>query len=410
MIVKYIKRVCHIIAIILWGITSTLMRKKKKDSVKKVLCILDLSGIGDTICSLDALYNLWINTKDNFELHIAAPRSVIKLLKISKVMPDAKWIEIDLEEKFNFYIFKENSNKINKYHWDSITKLGAMGLYMKMLLLNCTYNNSVGMEFQLSPRSFKNYIINSLVRNLHILKFPIDAHIINCNKAIVEETFISLGLNSPTLEYKEYKIPILDSIPDSLQEKNYCVICPSVSLARLHGERERRWPLDRFVNIVDFIMENSNLSVVLCGVEADKEDNTYILLKCKDSKRIIDMTGKTSLTEWIELIRNAKFIFGNDSGYIHLAAFMNTPSLVLAGYWNYGNFLPYLSDNFREKSSPINIRTSRPSCYSCKYRKGHDENNIACTKLVNEEGVYKCIWEVDVEQVKQALVKSHVMS
>lgn len=409
MIVKYIERVYHIIAIILWGMTSRLMRKKKRNLTRRVLCVLDLSGIGDTVCSLDALYNVWINTQGKFELYVAAPSSVIKLLKICQVVPDAKWIEIDLEDKFNFYTFKENSNKINKYHWDCITKLGTMGLYMKMLLLNCKYNNSVGMEFQASQYNFKNYIINLLIGKLNILKFPIDAHIITCNKAIIRETFSSLGLNLSTLEYRKYKIPVLDSVPNSLRGKNYCVICPSVSLAKQHGERARRWPINRFINIVEFIMENSNLSIVLCGVEADKDDNAYIQLKCKNSKRIIDMTGKTSLTEWIELIRNAKFIFGNDSGYIHLAAFLNTPSLVLAGYWNYGNFLPYLSDNFEERCSPINIRSSRPSCYSCKYRKGHDKNGIACAELVNEEGVYKCIWDIGVEQVEQVLVKSHVM-
>lgn len=50
------------------------------------------------------------------------------------------------------------------------------------------------------------------------------------------------------------------------------------------------------------------------------------------------MTAKTSFDEWVEVLRNAEFIFGNDSGYIHLASMLRTKSFVIAGFWNYGRF------------------------------------------------------------------------
>lgn len=408
---KYINHIVDILFIIVWSFAQLLKKTPQKDSTKRVLCILELSGVGDTICATDALYNLWLNTRGKAELYIAAPKPAVYLLKTCNLALDAHWIELSIEgnQKFKFIPFRDNHIAINRYNWDCIIKMDLLSSYMRLLLLGCAANRIVGMEFSGTHHNIIDKISKRLLRNLKMLYFPCDTFILEYNREMIESAVSFLNYSSSYLLYKEYDIPILDTVPLSLKGKRYCIVCPSVSTAIAHFDKERRWPLERFTEVVDFIIDNSDISIVVCGIKSDKVDNDYIVTHCKDSSRIIDMTGKTTFTQWLELIRNAVFLFGNDSGYIHLAAFLKTPSFVLAGYWNYGNFLPYVGNNIKQKAIPINIRAKRPSCCFCKHRKIYDSAKIACDKMIKEKGIYKCAWDISVEQVEQNLLESNVL-
>ncbi|WP_432647352.1 glycosyltransferase family 9 protein [Mitsuokella sp.] len=408
---KYINHIVDILLIICWSFAQLLKKSPRKDSTRRVLCILELSGVGDTICATDALYNLWLNTRGKAELYIAAPKPAVHLLKTCKLALDAHWIELNIEgnQKFKFIPFRNNHKAINRYNWDCIIKMDLLSSYMRLLLLGCAANRIVGMEFSGIHHNLIDKLSKKLLRNLKLFYFPYDTFILEYNKVMIECVVSFLNHSSSDLPYKEYDIPVLDTIPLSVKGKRYCIVCPSVSTAVAHFDRERKWPLERFTEIVDFIIDNSDISIVVCGVQSDKADNDYIITHCKNPSRVIDMTGKTTFTQWIELIRNAVFLFGNDSGYTHLAAFLKTPSFVLAGYWNYGNFLPYIGNNVRQKTVPFNIRVAKPSCCFCNHRRVHDPSKTLCDELVKEKGIYKCAWDISVTQVEQKLLASNVL-
>ena len=411
MIFNYASHIKNLLLIICWSFAQLFKTAPKKDKVKRMLCILDLSGVGDTVCVSDALYTLWLSTRGKVELYIAGPKAAIHLLKTCKLAPDAHWIELDMEgdQKYSFSIFRCNHEKISRYHWDCITKMDILGSYMRLLFLGCQSNKIFAMNFIESHLNILDRLAGYYIKNLEMSYFPCDTFILEYNKVLIDKSIHFMNLKRSDTSYKEYVIPVFDESPLQNHLRRYCIICPSVSTAVAHFERERKWPLNRFVQISDFILDNSNISIVLCGVMADKEDNGYVVAHCKDSSRIIDMTGKTTFSQWIELIRNANFILGNDSGYIHLAAYLKVPSFVISGYWNYGNYLPYHGKNIETKVIPIDIRLSRPACSSCRRIKVGGADKTECDRLVREKGVYKCVWDISVKQVEKVLKDSHIL-
>lgn len=408
---KYASHIKDLFLIIGWSFVQLLKPTPKQDKVTRILCLLDLSGVGDTICATDALYTLWLSTRGKAELYIAAPKAAIHLLKTCKLAPNAHWIELEMEgnQKFSFSVFRSNHHKISQYHWDCITKMDLLGSYMRLLLLGCNSEKIIGMNFNESHLNLLDRLANYYIKNLEMFYFPCDTFILDYNKTLIEHSIHFLNLEEAGTLYKEYVIPVLDESPLHDLVGKYCIICPSVSTAVAHFERERKWPLDRFVQIADFIIDSSNIPIVLCGVKADKEDNDYVAAHCKDPSRIIDMTGKTTFSQWIELIRNASFVFGNDSGYIHLAAYLKVPSFVIAGYWNYGNYLPYVGNHIERKVIPTNIRLPRPTCCSCRRKKVCGAYKTECDRLVKEKGVYKCVWDITVKQAEKILQESHLL-
>lgn len=408
---KYASHIKDLLLIIVWSFLQLLKPAPEKDKVKRILCLLDLSGVGDTVCATDALYTLWLSTHGKAELYIAAPKAAIHLLKTCKLAPDAHWIELNMEgnQKFSFAGFRENHKKISKYHWDCITKMDLLGSYMRLLLLGCCSEKIIGMNFKESHLNLLDRLVSHCINNLEMYYFPCDTFILEYNKVLIENSIHFLNQGKSDTSYKEYEIPVLDECPLPNQTSKYCIICPSVSTAVAHFERERKWPLDRFVQVADFILDNSNMPIVLCGVKSDKEDNNFVAAHCKEPSRIIDMTGKTTFSQWIELIRNASFVFGNDSGYIHLAAYLKVPSFVIAGYWNYGNYLPYVGNHIESKVIPTNIRLPRPTCCSCRRKKVCGAYKTECDRLVKEKGVYKCVWDITVKQAEKILQESHLL-
>jgi len=79
--------------------------------------------------------------------------------------------------------------------------------------------------------------------------------------------------------------------------------------------------------------------VIICGTnsEADLIKN---IVKDINSKLILLRIGK-SLLEYIEIIRNAEVLIGNNSSSVHIASFVKTKSICIYGGQLYGRFLPY---------------------------------------------------------------------
>lgn len=398
------------IQIVLYALYQYLRPGQKEGDTRRVLVLMDQVGVGDAISSLDSFYNLALHAPGRYELYIAATSQVVRFLEGSRSTFQAHLIELDLEraKKFQFGVFKKNYKKLSNHTWYSIISLNRIGLYLKLLLWGCKQESLIGMEFYEQKIGGLEKFIQKSLRNFQCMYFHDDRFIMQIYGELVLY-FLNrvIGKNTPFLRY---------SIPDNLEQNPlqsektpYCIICPSIGMQADHPFQFRRWPLDRFVWITDFILSHSKLSVCLCGVAADEADNYYVASHSRYPSRIINMTGKTSFQGWIELIRNAKFVFGNDSGYIHLAAYLNVESFVLAGYWNYGRFLPYkglISDGMRK---PIDIRIPRVSCIDCSRVKRNDSTKRQCDYLVKEKGVYKCVWDISVNQAAQTLMDSGLL-
>ncbi len=110
--------------------------------------------------------------------------------------------------------------------------------------------------------------------------------------------------------------------------KNYVVLNPNASDLRI----ERRWPKDSFIELVETINAQENApKVVLIGSRNEVSYVSEISDHFTNNNNVIDLSGKTTLDELIELIRGCNYVITNDTGPMHLSSALKKKTIALFG-------------------------------------------------------------------------------
>jgi ADP-heptose:LPS heptosyltransferase len=181
------------------------------------------------------------------------------------------------------------------------------------------------------------------------------------------------------------KIPFLLNSPlDKNLEGNYFVIFPGAS------EKFKQWPVESFAKIVFTIFDDYGLFPVICG--GSKElDLSYSLQNITKEINCINLVGRTSLPELIEVIRGGKLLVSNDTSAIHIAVAVSTPSVCILGGGHYGRFLPYPEEIKGIKPIPV---YNKMDCFGCNWK---------CCLSENLTRPFPCIEGVNYSQVLSAV-------
>ena len=105
------------------------------------------------------------------------------------------------------------------------------------------------------------------------------------------------------------------------------------------GNRERKWPVENFVETAKYVQNNYGFVPMLCGGPDDRDDAQVFVEKF--GSEAINNAGKTSLVELVDLIRNARLLISVDTGAVHIAAAVNTPVVGLFSGKFFNRFAPY---------------------------------------------------------------------
>jgi len=89
----------------------------------------------------------------------------------------------------------------------------------------------------------------------------------------------------------------------------------------------KMWPIERFIELAKKILANSNENIVITGIKKEWELGEKIVKVCGD--RVVNMCGKCTIEELPYLIKNLKMIITNDTGTMHLAISLKTPTICL---------------------------------------------------------------------------------
>lgn len=198
------------------------------------------------------------------------------------------------------------------------------------------------------------------------------------------------------LGHKEYQSKIrrfpymnekVEGIPD-----NYIAICPGASVDN------KCWPVERFINVINHIIKNVDYFIVLCGGKNDVMIAETICNNVISPKKVFNVTGKTSIKQWITVLQNAKFVLTNESGSIHIAASCGVPSICI-GEQKYGNkWLPYRVEYIRNDDRfPTVVRGPKLSCEFCAATSFTFDD--VCKKCYQKHGVVRCVYEVTEEMI-----------
>jgi ADP-heptose:LPS heptosyltransferase len=113
-----------------------------------------------------------------------------------------------------------------------------------------------------------------------------------------------------------------------LTKEKYIVINPNASDLRI----ERRWPLDNFVRLIsELCAEITDHKIFLIGSKGESDYVAKIYSQVSQCGNVYDLSGKTSFTQLIVLLKHANLFITNDSGHMHLAFSLKTRTISLFG-------------------------------------------------------------------------------
>ena len=96
----------------------------------------------------------------------------------------------------------------------------------------------------------------------------------------------------------------------------------------------KRWPAERFAGLVKTILEQTDWSVVLLGAPSDKEQSDIVVQSqtpASSSERMIDLVGKTSIAELVDVYNSLDLVVSNDSSPVHYASALDKPIVSIFG-------------------------------------------------------------------------------
>lgn len=140
----------------------------------------------------------------------------------------------------------------------------------------------------------------------------------------------------------------------------------------------KRWSSDYFAQLADMVIAKGN-QVIILGSAKDTEISQEIVKLAHSKVGLIDLCGKTVLTDVIDLLGGASKVVSNDSGLMHIACAVNVPVVALYGSSS-PNFTPPLSN----KAQILQIKLECSPCFqrTCRYE------HYNCLKFITPEMVF----------------------
>lgn len=128
------------------------------------------------------------------------------------------------------------------------------------------------------------------------------------------------------------------------------VLCPGAE----YGPA-KRWPTESFAEVAR-AMQSSDWQILILGSAKDAPIAKAITETL--NKPCIDLTGKTSLIDAIDLMALATTVISNDSGLMHMAAALNRDLIVL-----YGSSSPGFTPPLTARAKIVNLQLPCSPCF-----------------------------------------------
>ena len=203
---------------------------------------------------------------------------------------------------------------------------------------------------------------------------------------------------------KNYKAKLPEVIKQNrvVMENSYVVMCPGSS------KLEKCWPIERFSEVADYIVDHYHMNIHLCGGTDEVHFAKELIDLVKNKNHIISHIGKTSFEEWSSIVEYADLVLGNDSATMHLAVAHRRKAICITGVYDKNMFFPYKVDELNEGDRlPVTVMKDMPCeyCRTIGYDAGY--GNKECQKRIKANQCAICIEKITaveiIEQVDKLL-------
>lgn len=172
-----------------------------------------------------------------------------------------------------------------------------------------------------------------------------------------------------------------DENPDIDQSKKLVIVNPNASnLISI-----RKWPLENYAKLVQHLLRDRDMFVTITGVESEKPDAEFICNMVQD-KRVLNLAGKTSLKDLVDLFNLGLVLITNDSGPAHFAALTDIHIIVF-----FGPETPRLYRPLTDKCTVMYSDLACSPCVSAFNQRLSACNDNLCLKNIDVGYVYDAV-------------------
>jgi len=334
-----------------------ILEKKQNPATKKAL-IIRLTSLGDVIFTLPLASIL---KKNGYEVSYLTSEKGINVIQNNPLVdkihfcPLAKW----RKNRFKLGTFLEFLSLIEELKFEKYDiAIDCQQMFKSLLLfLFCGAKRRITFK---DAKELSNLGGNEFVIPTHKFKDP-NYHIVNRNLEFATHLGITPETPEfslpPTQEDTKHKVNLLLKNYDN--NKKLIVLAPQTTWKYKH------WQEGNWSELIQKLVKNPQYQVVLTSDRhgMDIIDRICSVLTGEEKRKIINLSGKTELSELTEILKRADLVITVDSGTAHLSwagghagiisIFTCTPPLRFAPFGkNIYKFLP-----------------EKPSCKQCFSRK-----------------------------------------
>lgn len=358
----------------------TLRRYKLINNRKKIL-IIKTDNIGDFILWADAGKEYKkIFPAEQYEITLLANSIWQNLAKASNYFDET--ISLD-RKKFMLHPFYriKKMKEIISFNWHKViyhsfshefaTGLSILKLIRADQIISAPSDNGIDNKFWLNLAKRK-ITYTPVIEKMEIHELKKNAAFI---RSFGHKHFVD---SIPDLKF--LCAPLKIQMPQS-----YYVIFPGAS------SPIKKWNESNFSELCNYIYERTKWTGILCGSRADVTISDNIVRKSK--AKLISLTGKTNLQEFLTVLENAKLVITNDTSCTHMAASVNATTLCILGGGHFGRFLPFPQYENRKTPKCIYYQMDCFNCnWNCKFQLAKFEEapcikNISLKQVIHSVNV-----------------------
>lgn len=165
--------------------------------------------------------------------------------------------------------------------------------------------------------------------------------------------------------------------------KKFFIVFPAASM------QVKRWPLKEYAQLAKKVYKKTGMPLVVCGTKHD-EPAVMEFLSYADGVEVVNVIGKTSIMQFMEVIGRASLIITNDTSAYHIGVAKQVDTVMICGGYTYDRYANYQYSKLGYKD-PVLVHEYM-ECYNC-------DNNC----IYNNKDVFPCIKNIRQEKAWEAV-------
>ena len=330
--------ICFALTIMSRIASALVSRGRREPAPPRNVLFIELAEMGSTVLACPAVHHLRSTYPDCAAFFLLF-KHIDESVKVLNLVPDAHVMTIDASSART--IVRDTIRFMadaRRQRIDTVINLEAFARFSTILSYLSGARTRVGFHaFTQRGLYTGDLLTHKVIYNPHVHTWQ---SMVTLVKALGGPTAeLPLG-KFPVSTRDECVVPRITSDPVSRQRVQDLMTreSPTVVGKRLIAVNPnsskligiRKWPLDRYAGLVARLLDDSRNACVITGLASEQEDARFILDRVK-SDRLVDLTGKTSLKELLDLYYLADLLVTNDSGPAHFAALTGIHVVVFFG-------------------------------------------------------------------------------